>query len=73
MQAGVVVMYNDGKELSLKLTKTPIVGVAKLNLVSMDQMTNKLIVVMFNWSNSNKLMGRLEKMRLPQTTFVGCW
>jgi hypothetical protein len=31
-------------------------------LVSMDQMTNKHIVVMFNWSNSNKLMGRLGNM-----------
>ena len=38
-------MCHDGNELSLKLTKTPIVGVAKLNLVSMDQMTNKHIVV----------------------------
>jgi hypothetical protein len=66
-------MCHDGKELSLKLTKTLTVGVAKLNLVSMDQMTNKHVVVMFNWSNSNKLMGRLGKMRLPKTTFVGCW
>jgi hypothetical protein len=49
------------------------VGVAKLNLVSMDQMTNKHIVVIFDWSNSNELMGRLGKMGLPQTTFVGCW
>jgi hypothetical protein len=66
-------MCHDGKELSLKLTKTPMVGVAKLNLVLMDQMTNKHIVVIFNWSNSNKLMGRLGMIRLPQTTFVSCW
>jgi hypothetical protein len=66
-------MCHDDKELGLKLIKTPMVGVAKLNLVSMDQMTNKLIVIMFNWSNSNTLMGRLGKMRFPQTTFVGCW
>jgi hypothetical protein len=59
-------MCHDDKELGLKLMKTPMVGVAKLNLVSMDQMTNKLIVVMFNWSNSNKLMGRLGKMCFPK-------
>ena len=66
-------MCHDGKELSFKLTKIPMVGVAKLNLVSMDQMTNKHIVVIFDWNNSNEIMGRLGKMGLPQTTFVGCW
>ena len=66
-------MCHDGKELSLKLTKTPMVGVAKLNLVSMDQMTNKHIVVMLNWSSSNERIGRLRKMGLSQITCVGCW
>jgi hypothetical protein len=33
-----VVMCHDGKELSLKLRKTPMIGIAKLNLVSLDQM-----------------------------------
>lgn len=47
------------------------VGVAKLNLVSMDQMTNEHIVVVVQLGN--KLMGRLGKMDLLQTTIVGCW
>jgi hypothetical protein len=38
-------MCHDSQELSLKLKNTPIVEGAKLNLVSMDQMTNKYIVV----------------------------
>jgi hypothetical protein len=38
-------MCHDGKELSLKLRNTPMVGGTKLNLVSMDQMTNEHIVV----------------------------
>ena len=47
---------DDGKELSLKLINTPMVGGAKLNLVSMDQMMNEHIVVvvigatpMYSW------------------------
>ncbi len=47
------------------------VGVAKLNLVSMDQMTNEHIVVVVQLGN--KLMGRLGKMDLLHTTIVGCW
>ena len=38
-------MCQDGKELSLKFINTPMVGGTKLNLVSMDQMTNEHIVV----------------------------
>jgi hypothetical protein len=38
-------MCHDGKELSLKLTNTLKVGGTKLNLVSMNQMTNEYIVV----------------------------
>ena len=33
------------KEMNLKLPMTPMVGVKKLNLVSIDQMTHKQIVV----------------------------
>ena len=38
-------MCHDGTPSNLNLAKTPMVGVAKLNLVSMDQMTNEHIVV----------------------------
>jgi hypothetical protein len=34
-----------GKDLNLELTNAPMVGGTKLNLVSMDQMTNEHIVV----------------------------
>jgi len=44
-RAGVLVMCHEGKELSLKLAKTPMVGLAKWNLVSMDHMKNAQIVV----------------------------
>ena len=64
-------MCHDGTPLNLNLAKTPMVGVAKLNLVSMDQMTNEHIVVVVQLGN--KLMGRLGKMDLLQTTIVGCW
>jgi hypothetical protein len=38
-------MCHDGKGISLKLTNTPMIGGAKLNLVSRDEMTNEHIVV----------------------------
>jgi hypothetical protein len=38
-------MCHDGTKLSLKLTNTHMIGGTKLNLVSMDQMTNGHIVV----------------------------
>ena len=34
-------MCHDGKELNLKLTKTPMVGGTKSNLVLMDQMNKR--------------------------------
>ncbi len=38
-------MCYDGKEVSLKLIRTPMVGGGKLHLVSMDRMTNEHLVV----------------------------
>ena len=40
-----LVVCRDGQEVSLKLTRSPMVGGGKLNLVSMDQMTNEQMVV----------------------------
>ena len=36
-----IVMCHDGKELNFKLTRTPMIGRTKLNLVLMDQMNNE--------------------------------
>jgi hypothetical protein len=64
-------MSNDGKETNLKLTNTPMVGGAKLSLVSMDQMTSEHIVVVVQLVYSNKLLGRLGKMDLPPNHICG--
>ena len=38
-----IVMCHDGKELNFKLTRTPMVGGTKLNLILMDQINNEKI------------------------------
>jgi hypothetical protein len=43
------------------------VGGTKLNLVSMDQMTNEYIMSWFNWSNSNEIMEKIGKMASPKS------
>jgi hypothetical protein len=54
-------MCHDGKEFSLKLTKTPTVGVAKLNLVSIDQVTNEHIVVEVQLEKLKQTHGEARK------------
>ena len=54
-------MCHDGKELSLKLTNTPMVGGTKLNLVSMDQMTNEHIVVVVQLEKLKQTHGEVRK------------
>ena len=63
---------HDGIPLNLNLTKTPMVGVAKLNLVSMDQKQTVMEVVLLEQLQGTHGEAR-EKMGLPQTTFVGRW
>lgn len=47
----LVVCY-DEKNTSLKLTKTCMIRKKNLNLLSMDQMKNEQMVVMFKWKIS---------------------
>jgi hypothetical protein len=54
-------MCHDGKALSLKLTSTPMVGGTKLNLVSMDQMTNEHIVVVVQLEKLKQTHGEARK------------
>jgi hypothetical protein len=54
-------MCHEGKELSLKLAKTPMVGGTKLNLVSMDQMTNEHIVIVVQLEKLKQTHGEARK------------
>jgi hypothetical protein len=59
-------MCHDSKELNLKLLKNPMVGVAKLNLVSMDQMNNGQIVEGVPLEELKRTHGEDRQMGLPQ-------
>lgn len=66
------VVCRDGKEVTLNLTKTPTVEKGKLNLVPIDQMTNKQIMVV--------QMKQLQEIQMearndgpPQSTSARCW
>ena len=61
-----LVVCRDGKEVTLQLTRTPMAGGGKLNLVSMEQMQDEQLVVV-------ELGGRQRKMSLSQGTFGRCW
>jgi hypothetical protein len=64
-------MCHDGKELSLKLTNTPMVGGTKLNLVSMDQMTNEHIVVVVQLEKLKQTDGEAKKYGPPPNHIHG--
>jgi hypothetical protein len=64
-------MCHDGKELSLKLTNTPMVGGTKLNLVSMDQMTNEHIVVVVQLEKLKQTHGEARKDEPPPNHIRG--
>jgi hypothetical protein len=70
-RAGVLVMCHEGKELSLKLAKTPMVGLAKWNLVSMDQMKNEQIVVVARLEWLQLTHGEARKDRPPLNHICG--
>jgi hypothetical protein len=67
-------MCHDGKELNYKLTRTPMVGGPKLNLVLMGQMKNKKnIMVVVQLEQLQGTHGEARKDGPPQTILVGCW
>ena len=53
-----LVVCRDGREVSLQLTRTPMVGGGKLNLVSMEQMHNKQLLVVVQMEQMEGTRGR---------------
>ena len=64
-------MCHDGTPLNLNLAKTLMVGVAKLNLVSMDQMTNEHVVVMVQMEKLKQTHGEARKDEPPPNHIRG--
>ena len=64
-------MSHGGKELGLKLTNIPMVEGTKLNLVSMDQMINKHIVVVVQLGKLKQTRGVARKDGPPPNHICG--
>ena len=64
-------MCYNGKELTLKLIKIPMVGGAKLNLVFMDQMENEQIVVVVQLEQLQGTHGKARKDGPPPNHICG--
>ena len=62
---------HDGKKMKLKMTMTPMVGRAKLNLVSMDQMKNYQIMVTIRLEQLQGTHGEARKDRPSQNHICG--
>ena len=72
MQVGALVICHDGKELKFKLTRTPMVGGTKFNLVLMDQMNNeKKIMVVVQLEQLQGTHGEARKDRPPPNHICG--
>ena len=66
-----LVVCCNGKEATLKLIRTPMIGESKLKLVLMDQMKDKqLVVVVLIEAYGRNSKGGQRKMGLFHSTFV---
>ena len=67
-----LMVCHDGKEVTLQLTRTPMAGGGKLNLVSMEQMQDKQLVVVVRMEQMEGTRGEARKDAI-QGTFERCW
>ena len=68
-----LVVCRDGKELSLKLTRYHLAGGGKLNLVSMDQLSNVEMVVVIRMEQLQGTHGDAGMVSFPQSILASCW
>jgi hypothetical protein len=65
-----LVVFRNDKEMTLKLTRTPMAGGSKLNLVSIDQMTNEQMVVVVRVEQLQRTHGDAKTDGPPPKSFA---